>query len=69
MKTYYFGEMEFGDFAKGEDYHPVVLIHRVDQVRELATDDEAERYMEDHGYSGYVDAHSKTVEIYFRRSA
>jgi hypothetical protein len=69
MKTYYFGEIEFGDFIKHEDYHPIALISRVDQVREFATEDEAENYMVEHGYSGYIDANTKAVEIYFRRHA
>ena len=47
MTTYYFGDMEFGDFMKGDDYHPVVLIHSVRDTREFATEEEAEDYMTD----------------------
>lgn len=67
MTTYYFGDMEFGDFAKGDDYYPIVLISAVRDTREFATDEEADAYMVEQGYSGYVDANIKNVEIYFRK--
>ena len=67
MKTYYFGNMEFGDFVKGDDYYPVALIHSVEEVKEFETEDEAEDYMFEHGYSGYVDSGSKNIEIYFKK--
>lgn len=67
MKTYYFGDMEFGDFAKGDDYYPVALIHAVHDVRQFATEEEANDYMVENHYSGYIDANSKNVELYFRK--
>lgn len=67
MKTYYFGDMEFGDFAKGEDYYPVALIRAVHDVRQFATEEEANDYMVENHYSGYIDANSKNVELYFRK--
>jgi hypothetical protein len=66
MALYFFGDMEFGDFVKGDDYYPVALIHAVHNTREFATEEEADAYMVEHGYSGYVDANSKNIEIYFR---
>lgn len=66
MATYYFGNMEFGDFVKGDDYYPVALIHSVEEVREFDTEEEADNYMVTNHYSGYVDANSKNIEIYFR---
>jgi len=67
MKTYYFGNMEFGDFVKGDDHYPVALIHSVEEVKEFETEDEADDYMVEHKYSGYIDANSKNVEIYFKK--
>lgn len=67
MKTYYFGNMEFGDFVKGDDYYPIALIHSVEEVKEFATEEEADDYMVEHKYSGYIDANSKNVEIYFKK--
>lgn len=67
MKTYYFGDIEFGDFAKGDDYYPVALIRAVHEVREFATEDEADNYMVENQYSGYIDANSTNTEIYFRK--
>lgn len=67
MTTYYFGDIEFGDFIKGEDYYPLALVHSVRDVREFATEEEADAYMVENQYSGYIDADSKNVEIYFRK--
>jgi hypothetical protein len=67
MTTYFFGDMEFGDFVKGDDYYPVVLIHAVHQTKSFDTEDEADAYMVEHKYSGYVDANSKNIEIYFAK--
>ena len=67
MTTYYFGDMEYGDFVKGEDYYPIVLIDNVRDVRDFETDEEAEVYMTENQYSGYVDANLKNIEIYFRK--
>lgn len=67
MKTYYFGNMEFGDFVKGDDYYPIALIHSVEEVKEFETEDEADAYMVEHGYGGYIDTNTKNVEIYFKK--
>lgn len=67
MATYFFGNMEFGDFVKGDDYYPIALIHEVQETREFATEDEADAYMVEQMYSGYVDANSKNIEIYFAK--
>ena len=67
MKFYYFGDMEFGDFVKGDDYYPIALIHRINETRSFATEEEADAYMVEQGYSGYVDADSKNIEIYFAK--
>jgi hypothetical protein len=67
MKTYYFGEMEFGDFMKGDDYYPIVLIHRVDEVREFETEEEADDYMVEHKFGGYCEATPNKLEIYFKK--
>ena len=69
MTTYYFGDMEIGDFADclGGDYYQVVLIDNVRDVRDFETDEEADAYMMENKYSGYVDANLKNVEIYFRK--
>lgn len=67
MTTYYFGDIEFGDFVKGDDYYPIALIHAVHDVREFATEEEADAYMVQNGYSGYIDTDTKNVEIYFRK--
>lgn len=69
MTTYYFGDMEFGDFVKGDDYYPVALIHAVHDTREFATEEEADAYMVANGYSGYIDADSRNIEIYFRKKS
>ncbi len=65
MAFYYFGDMEFGDFVKGDDYYPVALIHAVHDTREFATEEEADAYMVEQGFGGYVNADSKNIEIYF----
>jgi hypothetical protein len=67
MATYFFGNIEFGDFCKGDDQYPIALIHEVQNTREFATEEEADAYMVEHKYSGYVDADSKNIEIYFRK--
>jgi hypothetical protein len=67
MAFYYFGDMEFGDFVKGDDYYPVALIHAVHDTREFATEEEADDYMVEQGFGGYVDADSKNIEIYFAK--
>lgn len=67
MALYFFGDIEFGDFMKGDDYHPIALIHAVHDTRKFDTDEEADDYMTEQGYSGYVDADSKNLEIYFRK--
>lgn len=67
MKFYYFGDMEFGDFVKGDDHYPIVLIHAVHDTKSFETEEEADAYMVEQGYSGYVDADIKTAEIYFRK--
>jgi len=67
MTTYYFGDMEFGDFVKGDDYYPIVLIHAVHQTKSFDTEDEADAYMVEHGYGGYCDADNKNIEIYFAK--
>lgn len=66
MTTYYFGDIEFGDFMKSNgDYYPVALMHRVDEVRDFDTDQEADDYCMDQGYAAYLDTQSK-MEIYFK---
>jgi hypothetical protein len=67
MTTYYFGNMEFGDFVKGDDYYPIILIHDIIETREFATEEEADDYMVENKYSGYCDANTKNAEIYFRK--
>jgi hypothetical protein len=67
MAIYYFGDMEFGDFVKGDDYYPVALIHAVRDTREFATEEEADDYRVEQGFGGYVDAYSKNIEIYFAK--
>lgn len=67
MTTYYFGNIEFGDFVKGDDYHPIALINRICETREFATEEEADDYMVEQGYGGYVDVNSKNIEIYFAK--
>lgn len=67
MATYYFGDIELGDFIKHEDYRCVALIHAVHDTKDFATDEEAEDYMKENNYSGYIDANIKNVEIYFRK--
>lgn len=67
MATYYFGDIEFGDFMKSNgDYYPIALIHRVDEVRDFDTDQEADDYHMDQGYSAYLDV-ATTMEIYFKK--
>lgn len=67
MAFYYFGRMEFGDFVKGDDHYRIALIHEVQDTREFATEDEADEYMVEQRYNGYVDADSKNIEIYFAK--
>ena len=67
MALYFFGNIEFGDFVKGDDYYPVALIRAVHDTREFATEEEADDYMVEHGFSGYVNAESKNIEIYFAK--
>lgn len=67
MTTYYFGDMEFGDFVKDKDRYPIALIHAVHDVRDFATEEEADYYMTQNGYGGYIDANSTNTEIYFRK--
>jgi len=68
MKTYYFGAIEFGDFQKGNDLYPVALVHRIDEVRDFADDEQADDYMVDQGFSAYL-AVDAPIEIYFKRHA
>jgi hypothetical protein len=67
MATYFFGNIEFGDFVKGDDHYPIALIHEVQNTREFATEDEADAYMVEQGYNAYLNVDSKNIEIYFAK--
>ena len=67
MTTYYFGDMEYGDFVKGDEYYPVVLIDNVRDVRDFESDALAESHMIMNGYMGYIETNPKNTMIYFRK--
>lgn len=66
MTTYYFGDIEFGEFLKGNgDKYDIAIVHRVDEVRDFDNDYDADEYCNEH-YPAYLDVNT-TMEVYFRK--
>lgn len=49
----FFGRMEFGDFVKGRDRFPMVILHEI-QDQLLMSEEEADAFMTEHNYDGYL---------------
>jgi hypothetical protein len=56
MTTYYYGNVEFGDFNKGDDSYPLAIISRVNEVKEFDTPAQAwDHYINSNGeHESYV---------------
>ena len=61
-----FGNIEFGDFCKGRDAFPCAVIYDI-QCQLLMDESEADDFMVEHGYSGYLIPAEFKGEIFFGR--
>jgi len=73
MTTYYYGIIEFGQFVKDGDEHPVAIIHTVKDVKEFDTPEKAWDYYVANGkeFESYVstesvDEHQRRYELVFK---
>ena len=62
----WFGEIEFGDFTKGKDTFPCAIVHEI-QEHKFMDEEEADNYMAEHGFSGYLFPHVFQGEIYYSK--
>jgi len=49
----FFGRMEFGDFVKGKDSFPMVILHEI-EAQLVMNELEADDFMVKHHYDGYL---------------
>ena len=66
MRTILFGDFEFGEFVKGRDSFPCAIIHEIQDVQVMA-EDEADDFMADNHFSGYLIPAIFEGEIYYSR--
>lgn len=64
----WFGRIEFGDFSKGRDCFPIALVKEI-QEQQLMAAGEADDYMVEHHYDGYLIPSIFEGEIYFEGGA
>ena len=65
MRSYYFGNMEFGTAIIGTHEFELCLIHDLEEVLQFETMEEAEQYAQDHGTGDYIVADHDSIEIVF----
>jgi hypothetical protein len=65
MRTYYFGNMEFGVAQIGTQKFEICLIHDLEEVNKFETMEEAEQYAQDHETGDYIVADHDSIEIVF----
>jgi hypothetical protein len=68
MRTYYFGNMEFGTAKIGTQEFEICLIHDLEEVNKFETMEDAEQYAQDHGTGEYIVADHDSIEIVFANS-
>lgn len=56
MRTYYIGNMEFGEMTIGTHTQGFCLIHELAAVKEFTSDEEAEAYAEANSYGDWIRA-------------
>jgi hypothetical protein len=74
MTTYYYGNIEFGNFVKGGDQYPLAIIHRVNEVKEFDRPAEAwEHWVNSNGeHESYIsldaeDENNVKYELVFKQ--
>jgi hypothetical protein len=65
MRTYYFGDMEFGLAKIHGTSFEFCLIHDVEEVRDFETVEEAEAFAETNGTGDYIVANHDSISIVF----
>lgn len=68
MRTYYFGNMEFGTADIHGNEFEFCMIHDLEETREFETMEEAEMYAEANFTSDYIVANHDSIEILFAES-
>lgn len=63
MRVILFGNFSFGDFVKGKDRFPCAIVHKVLDQR-VMSEDEADDFMMEHHYDGYLIPSIFQGEIY-----
>lgn len=65
MRTYYFGNMEFGTATIHSTSFEFCLVHELEEVREFASMEEAEMFAQANSTGDYIVANHDSIEILF----
>jgi formylglycine-generating enzyme required for sulfatase activity len=68
MRTYYFGNMEFGTANIHGNVFEFCMIHDLEETREFNSMEEAEMYAEANQTGDYIVANHDSIEILFAES-
>jgi len=65
-KQVWYGNMEFGEFKKGDDLFPCALIHEI-RCKVMLEEEDIEVYLDTYGYDGYLVPSEFKGEIYYSK--
>ena len=65
-KQVWYGNMEFGEFRKGNDLFPCALIHNI-YSKVMLEEEDIEVYLDTYGYESYLVPSEYKGEIYYSK--